>query len=332
MKFLNRKNFAQRQPPGPRKPQPSWLLSQLRKFQEQRRLQRMRPRPAVQPSLLQRTLAARWHHFMLQRSRWRSSAPAWTLSSLLNPGGSEAVATLPAVAITLRRASKALIWLMLIPLVFNAIPVRLSGPEWYLQVINAIGESAPVWILAYLLGLLSLALADQGSQSLAYHRRLTRSSRVLSLIVLMLIPLQLSFVVWLYTIAFNTNRAQLNAVRSQANALISEAEQQSSKDAFVSFLRSRGISANLGAIEASPLTDAKSAFIQRVELDRDRQEKALATTTRDTLLRYSTNSLKLLATLVVFALFMLGLNSLIRRSLLHRMSIESSEQLASSGE
>lgn len=332
MNFLDRNRLAQRRPPGPRKPKPSWFLSQLRKFQERRRLQRMRPRPADQPSLLQRTLAARWRNFMLQRSRRRTSAPAWTLSSLLNPGRSEAIATLCAVAIMLRRASKALIWLTLIPLVFNAIPVRLSGPEWYLQVINAMGESAPVWILAYLLGMLSLALVDQGSESLSYHRRLTRSSRVLSLIVLMLIPLQLGFVVWLYAINFDTRRAQLNAVRSQANALISEAKQQSSKDAFVSFLRSRGITANLDAIEASPLSEVKSAFIQRAELERGRQEQAIANASRDNLLRYSTNSLKLLATLVVFALFMLGLNSLMRRSLLHRMSIEDVEQAASSGQ
>jgi len=311
-------------PPKPRKPQPSWLQLQLRKFQERRRLKRFSPQPVAQPSLPQRI----WQGFLLKRRQQRAKAPRWTLKSLFNPGGSEAISSRRALVIVLRRASVVLIQLTLIPLALNAIPVRLSGPEWYLQVINAMGESAPVWILAYLLGLASLALADQDPESLAFHRRLTRSSRVLSLIVVALIPLQIGFVVWLYGGAFDMDRTQLNAIRSQTKALIAGAEQQTSKEAFVAFLRSRNITANLDAIEASPLSEVKSAFIQRVELDRDRQEQTIATATRSNLLRYYTNSLKLFATLVVFAAFMLGLHSFSRRSLLHRLKIEERESVA----
>ena len=310
-----------RPPKPPRKPQPSWLQLQLRKFQERRRLKRFSPKPVAQPSLPQRI----WQGFLLKRRQQRAKAPSWTLKSLFNPGGSEAISSRRALVIVLRRASVVLTQLTLIPLALNAIPVRLSGPEWYLQVINAMGESAPVWILAYLLGLASLALSDQDSESLAYHRRLSRSSRVLSLILVALVPLQIGFVVWLYGGAFETDRTQLNAIRSQTKALIAGAEQQTSKEAFVAFLRSRNIAANLDAIEASPLSEVKSAFIQRVELDRDRQEQTLATATRSNLLRYSTNSLKLFATLVVFAAFMLGLHSSVRRSLLRRIQLETAE-------
>ena len=325
MSPFGRPRSSQRRPPAPRQPQPNLLLVQFRKFQERRRLERLRPRPAAQPSLVQRAFVGSWRRFVLSRRQQRSAAPRWSLKAVLNPGGSEAISSRRAMVVSLRRASLVLIQLTLIPLFFNAIPVRLSGPEWYLQVINAMGESAPVWILAYLLGLASLALSDQDSESLAYHRRLSRSSRVLSLILVALVPLQIGFVVWLYGGAFETDRTQLNAIRSQTQALITAAEQQTSKEGFVAFLRSRSIAANPEAIEASPLTEVKSAFIQRVQLDRDRQEQALATATRSNLLRYSTNSLKLLATLVIFATFMLIMQGSVKRSLLHRIKLEAVE-------
>jgi hypothetical protein len=295
---------------------------QLLKFLERRRLERLRPKPTARPSALQRWIVASWQGFRLKRLQQRSTAPAWTLQTLFNPGGSGSITPRRATVVAMRRASAVLIQLTLIPLVLNAIPVRLSGPEWYLQVINSMGESAPLWILACLIGLASLTIGDSDSESLAYHRRLARLSRLLALIVVALIPLQIGFVVWLYGATFDTDRTQRNAINSQSNALIMAAQQQTTKEQFVAFLRSRNIAANLDAIEASPISEVKSAFIQRVELDRDGQEQSLNSATRSNLVKYSSNTLKLLATLLVFAGFMLAFHSWVRRSLLLRLQLE----------
>lgn len=326
MKPFTKPGFDRRRPPAaPRKPQPSWLQMQLLKFKERRRIEHLRPKPTAQPSAVQRWIVDSWRRFRLKRRQQRSTAPRWSLQTLLNPGGSESITPRRATVVTMRRASVVLIQLTLIPLVLNAIPVRLSGPEWYLQVINAMGESAPLWILACLIGLASLIIGDPDSESLAYHRRLARLSRLLSLIVVALIPLQIGFVVWLYGGAFDTDRTQLNAIRSQSKAVITAVQQQNTKEEFVAFLRSSNIAANLDAIAASPFLEVKTAFIQRVDLDREKQEQSLKAATRSNLVKYSTNSLKLLATLLVFAGFMLAFHSWVRRSLMLRIKLENSE-------
>jgi hypothetical protein len=251
----------------------------------------------------------------MRRQQQAARRTRWSLAALINPGGQDQLSARTAAMVVLRRANVVLVQLTLIALVFNAIPARLRGPEWYLQVIAAVAESAPVFVVAFVLGLVSLVIGTQDSAALVFHRRLQRASRLMSWIVLALIPLQIGFTVWLYGQAFNLDRTQLNAIRTQSEALISGAQSQTGKGEFVAFLRSNNMEANLAAIEAAPLAEVKSAFIQRMQIVQKEQEQRLAAGTRSTLLRYSTNSLKLFFSLLVFAAFSFGLHSLVRRSL-----------------
>lgn len=294
----------------------------------QRQQERLKPKPAKPSSSAPSPLVSWWRQFRLRRQQKPTGRGQWSLAALINPGGLDQLSARSASSLVLRRANVVLVQLTLIALVFNAIPARLSGPEWYLQVISAVAESAPVFVVAFVLGLLSLFVSPLDNSALKFHRRLQRSSRVLSLIVVALIPLQIGCTIWLYGQAFSLDRTQLNAIRAQSEALIAGAQSQPGKGEFIAYLRSNNLEANLTAIEAAPLSEAKAAFVQRIQILQKEQEQRLATGTRSTLLRYSTNSLKLFFSLLVFAAFSLGLSSLVRRSLpwLINLSEEDLEQ------
>ena len=313
MTFFGKPGFRQRPPrPQPHKPRTlNWFQRYLRML-EQRRL---RPRPTNQPSRTKQAIDSLWRQFRLRRQQQAAKRVRWSLADLIKPGGLDQLTVRQAATVALRQANVVLIQLTLISLVFNAIPARLSGPEWYLQVIAAVAESAPVFIVAFVLGSVSLFISPLDGAALKFQRRLKRASRILSLILLALIPLQIGLTVWLYGQAFDLNRNQLNAIRTQSEALISRGRTQRNNDDFILFLRSNNLEANIAAIETAPLAEVKTAFIQRIQILQKEQEQRLSASTRSTLIRYSTNSLKLLFSLLVFAAFCLGHHSLIQRSL-----------------
>ena len=326
--FMTFFSGPRRRRPRP-KPQGRPTPNLFQRWLYQRQQERLKPKPAKPSSSAPSPLVSWWRQFRLRRQQQKSTGRGqWSLAALINPGGLDQLSARSASSLVLRRANVVLVQLTLIALVFNAIPARLSGPEWYLQVISAVAESAPVFVVAFVLGLLSLFISPFDNSALKFHRRLQRSSRVLSLIVVALIPLQIGFTIWLYGQAFSLDRTQLNAIRAQSEALIAGAQTQPGKGEFIAYLRSNNLEANLAAIEAAPLSEAKSAFVQRIQILQKEQEQRLATGTRSTLLRYSTNSLKLFFSLLVFAAFSLGLYSLVRRSMtwLINLSEENTEQ------
>jgi hypothetical protein len=288
-----------------------WLRKQLRR----RRHRRNTPVPR-QPSPL-----AQWFKRRLRRQQQkrRNSQPfnpiAWFW-----PGAVEGIATRDAAALVMRSAATVLLLLILISLGLSALPIRLTAPEWYLQVLLFIAENVPVLILASVFALLSLHVGPSDAAATAYRRRLLRVSRLLYIVAVLLVPLQIGFTVWLYGQAYSNDRTQLTAIRANADALIAGARQTNSKAEFLAYLRSRNFTGNLEAIEAAPLLQVRSEFIQTIDNNRKQQEQSLAQATRSTLLRYSVNALKLLATLVVFAGFLRGFYGLVRRTSLQQRS------------
>lgn len=250
----------------------------------------------------------------------RIQRPSWSLQFLLGGEDSGPISTPRAVALALRAADVALLQLTAITLLLNAFPLSLSGPQWYLQVLNGIAESAPVLLLALVLGFVSLSIGPADAAATLFHQKLLRLSRLFSVVVLLLLPLQLGFTVWLFGQAYSNDRAQLAIIRSQADALIAGARQPNSKQEFLRYLQSRNLTANLEAVEAAPLVAVRSEFIQTVEANQKRQEQGLAAATRSTLLRYSLSSLKLFASLAVFAIVLGLLHRLVRRSFNQRMA------------
>jgi hypothetical protein len=299
------------------------------------RQERQRNTPAAEQQLLavRKALQFRWLQRRLQR-RQQTAQVGWNpVAWIWRPPGA-ALSPRDSAALLLRHGAGAMLLLILISLVLNAIPLQLGTPNWYLQVLAYIAENVPVLLLAAGFSLLSLALSSNNDQTSAYRGKLLRISRLGYILALLLVPLQLGLTAWLFGQAYSTNRTQLTAIRASSNALISGAQQTSTTEQFVAYLRSRNINANLESIAAAPLAQVRTEFIRSVRAQRQQQEQALGSNTRSTLLRYTTNSLKLLATLLILAGFMRSFQALMRRCLLVRPSSEeqsgSPEQVAAS--
>ena len=290
------------------------------------RQQRLRSTPAPNPQLiaLRRALEFRWLQRQLQRRQRQQPQPSRNPIGWLWPRTADGLTTREAAALLLRHGATAVLLLMLVSLVLNALPLQLLAPSWYLQILAYVAENVPVLILASAFALLSLVLANDDQAANAYRIRLLRISRLGYILALLLLPLQLGFTTWLYGQAWNTNRTQLTAIRANANALISGAQQTSSTEQFVAYLRSRNITANLESIAAAPLAQVRSEFVRSVKAQQQQQEQTLGATTRSTLLRYTTNSLKLFATLLILAGFLRGFQALVRRCSLQRLSTNQS--------
>lgn len=298
----------------------------LQANRRQQRLRRQRQQnqrndPASNQQLLalRKALQFRWLQRRFQRRQARQQA-RWRPTSWLWPATGSALSTRDAAALLLRHAAAALLLLIVISLVLNAIPLQLGSPNWYLQVLAYIAENVPVLALAAGFALLSLGLSNDDTP--AYRLRLLRISRLGYILAVVLLPLQLSFTAWLYGQVFSTNRTQRTAIRANADALITGAQQTSSIEQFVAYLRSRNLSANLQSIAAAPLVQVRSEFVRSVKANQQQQEQRLGAEIRATLLRYTTNSIKLFATLIVFAGFMRVFQALVKRCSFERPSDE----------
>jgi hypothetical protein len=217
-----------------------------------------------------------------------------------------------------------LLLIPLISLVLNAIPFKIASPSWYLEILVYVADNVPLLILIALLALLSLVLDDQKESTTKYQAKLLRYSRISFILALLLLPLQLGFTAWLYGEAYSGNRSQISAIRANADALITGAEQTTTPDQFVAYLRTRGINANLQAIAATPLIQVQTEFISSVKAQQQQQEQNLGRVTRSTLLRYSTNALKLFISLAALAVFLRYFQTLLRGYARHEASLETS--------
>ena len=293
-------------------------FSQRQRQQQLQRLQRARQREnqrlEQQPQGINRAasqLVRGLSRSIQRRSRLREQ-PQLSLGSWLLPRTPEHLTSRRALVLALRRATGLLLLLPLFSLVLNAVPFKLASPSWYLEVLAYVAENVPLLILIALLALLSLVLDDQQQSTERYQTRLVRFSRLGYFLALLLLPLQLGFTAWLYGQAHSTNRTQLSAIRANADALIVGAQQATTTDQFITYLRARGITDNLQAIAAAPLVQVQTEFIRSVKGRQQQQEQSLGQTTRSTLLRYSTNALKLLITLVALAFFLRYFQTLLR--------------------
>lgn len=296
------------------------LGQRLQANRRRRQLRRQRQQqqgsdPAAQQQIqaLGRALKVR----VPQRRRQRQQADEQTkggLTALFWPRfGDQGFSSRHAAARLLRLGAAAILLLILISMVLNAVPLQLTSPSWYLQVLAYIAENVPALIIISIFALLSLALGKNDEASNVYLSQLMRLSRFGYILALLLLPLQLGFTAWLYGQAFSDYRTQLSMIRASATALISGADQTSTTEQFVAYLRSRNLSGNLESIAAAPLVQVKQEFIRGVQLNKQQQEQRLGGMNRTTMLRYSINSIKLFATLVVLAGFMRGFQMFVKR-------------------
>lgn len=294
----------------------NWFKDFLRR-RRHRRMARSNPPPSQGLALFVKSLQSRWRKWKLrQQNRQQLSSP--DLTTWLRPSPKESLSTRDALVVLLRWGASALLVLIAGSLVLNALPLRLGGPEWYLQVLAFIAENVPVIILSAIFSLLSLQLGNNDLPSIAYRRKVTAFSRLLYWLAVLLIPTSLVFTGWLYGQAFSGNRTQLSAIRANSEALIKGAQQTSTNQEFVTYLRSRNMTGNLESIAAAPLYQVKTEFVRTIQMGQKQQEQRLAADFRSTLLRYTTNAVKLLFTLVVFAAFVRLFHGLLKQTSLPR--------------
>jgi hypothetical protein len=296
----------------------SWRQRQQtkRRQQELRRIRQQREQvtPAAEPQLasMRRTKQFRGLQRWLRR-RQSDQQPSRTPMAWLWPRAGEILTTGDAAAQLMRNGSSALLLVSLISLVVSAVPVRVTSPNWYMEILAYIGETVPVLVLACVLGLLSLVLGSDDRTAVNYRTRLLKFSRLGYILALLLLPMQLGFMTWLIGDAFNTNRNQLNAIRANVNSLIDGARQTTTTEQFVAYLRSRNLNANLESIAAAPLVQVRTEFIRSVKAQQQQEEQNLSKTTNAALLRYAANGLRLFASLLILAIFMRGYQLLVRR-------------------
>ena len=230
------------------------------------------------------------------------------------PRITENISTRDAAARVMRSGAAAFLLLTVITLVISAVPLKITTPNWYLEVLALIAEAIPVLLLACVFALLSLTLDSDDRANMAYRGKLLSFSRLGYVLALLLLPLQLSCVAWLYGDTFNSNRAQRNSIVSTSEALIAGAQQTTSKEELVGFLRSRNINISLEAISAAPLGQVKTEFISNVMVGQRQQEKALKSDYRRTILRYAASSLRVFVGLAILAAFLRVFQAMVRRS------------------
>lgn len=316
------------------------ITRQLQENHRQRQLRRVRQQrlransSTEQPQMVavRRALQFRGLQRFLQR-RQQNQQPGKNPTSWFWPRIPETLTTIDAAARVMRSGATALLLVSLITLGISAVPLRVTTPSWYLQVLTLIGESIPVFVLASVLALLSLALDGDDKASTTYRSKLIGFSRLGYILVLLLLPVQLGLLAWLFGDAFSTVRTQRNAIRSNAIALIAGANQATNSEQFVAFLRSRNLNANLEAIAAAPVIQVRTEFIRSVKVQQQQQEESLAAANRNNLLRYTANGLRLFSALAILAGFLRGFQALVRRCSLPRLSIEqtSTQQPPSAG-
>lgn len=299
------------------------VSSQFKENQRQQKLRRLRrqrlqSKPAKNQGwiALRKSLKFTWLQRRLKRrEQIRDRERRGTArGSWFWPRIAENLSTRDAVARVARSAAAAMLLLTVITLVISAVPLKVTTPNWYLEVLALIGESVPVLVIVCLFALLSLTLDSNDSANMAYRKKLLSFSRLGYILALLLLPLQLSCVAWLYGNTFNSNRNQLNAILSTSEALIAGTQQTTSKEQLVGFLRSRNINISLEAIAAAPLGQIKTQFISSVKVGRQQQEKALNSNFQSTILRFAASSLRVFVALAILAAFLRVFQALVKRS------------------
>lgn len=252
---------------------------------------------------LQRQLQQRRQRRQRKELEAAESQPKRAPMAWLSPRAVELLSVNDASMLLMRSSCSALLLISLISLALSSLPVKLTSPNWYMEILGSFGDSVPVLVLCAVLSLLSLALASDLKRSQVYRGKLLRISRLGYILALMLLPLHLGIMTWLIGSTYNATRIQLNAVEGSSNSLIDAAKPISSTEQFVAFLRSRNLNSNLESISQAPLEQVKSEFIRSVEFQQQQQLQSINASSFALQLRFIVNGVKLFVTLVIFAFF-----------------------------
>lgn len=218
-----------------------------------------------------------------------------------------------AAGMLMRYSAIMLVLLTGISLVLNAIPIQLSSPRWYLQALSYIADYTPVLILSGILSSLSLIFISTEEVNKRYRRRLVPISRFGYTLVLVLLPVQLGLSIWLFGQTLSSQSNQLASVRNNINTAVSAAQQVQTNEQFISFLRSRNITANFDVVAATPLAQVRTEFIRIIKANQAQEEQKINYASRMSLLGTATKSVKLFLTLCILAVFMRVFHSAIKQ-------------------
>jgi hypothetical protein len=302
-----------------------------RTLRRQRRLQHLQSKSAAKQQNVALRKFVRLTWLKRYQRRGKQSQASKNISRNLGdwfwPRIAENPSTRDAAARVMRSAAAALPLLSLITLVISAIPLKLTTANWYLEVLALIGQSIPILVLSCVLALLSLTLDSNDQVNRAYRGKLLGLARIGYILALLLLPLQLGLLAWLYVGTFDIDRNQRNAVVANSEALIAGAQQTTTTEQFIAYLGSRNLNINAESIRSVPLNDVKAEFVRSVKQQQQQQEDRITTTTRTDILRYAANGSRLFAALGILSFFLRGFQSYIKGS-----STGSSIQLSSSDE
>lgn len=260
-------------------------------------------RQALQFRGLQRQLQLRRQRRQRKEFKESEAQPNRGPMGWLSPRAVEFLSANDASMLLMRSSSLALLLISLISLVLSALPLKLTSPNWYMEVLANIGDTVPVLVLCAVLSLLSIALATDPKNSIMYHSKLLRLSKLGYILALLLLPLQIGIMTWLIGSTYNEARIKLNAVQASSNALIDGAKTLTTTQQFVAYLRSRNINANLDLISQGVLNQVKSEFINSVKTQQQQQIDFIKESNFSLTLGFILNGVKLFVTLAVFAFF-----------------------------
>ena len=291
----------------------------FRKLSDQfRRWKKKKGRPseafAQQLAEAQRTLEFRG----VQRQLKKTKFPTFNLLRFLRPGAGDPISTRDALAALLRAGTFAFLQLAIISVVFSSIPAKFNNPNWYLQVLSYLADTGPVYLLGFGFGVLALFVAPADSATPKFRKRLTGLSHKFYLFLALLIPIQVGLTFWLFTQAYGQERIQLIALRSESQALLVGAKQQTSTEGFIAFLQSRRLTADVNAIRSNPLDRVKAELITSVQSQQKQGEQRIMDAARQRTLSYAIQTVKLFISLVILAGFVRLLYGLLKRSSLQR--------------
>lgn len=244
-----------------------------------------------------------------QRRRWKRNEAdqnsSWSIRSLVFPRSQGINCSAKEAATRLmRNASIALLLLMAASLIINSVPLRLTNPSWHLSILYYISENAPVILFVIIISMLSLVLDSDYTRANAYRLKLRQTLRIGYFATLILLPIQIALAAWLFSATFNEIRSQVSFVKVESNALIAAAARTTTTDEFISFMRSRNLSANLQSIASAPLDQVKSEFIKGLRVNALQQEAKITATARQTYLRFGLNATKLFLYFIVLTIIL----------------------------
>lgn len=237
-----------------------------------------------------------------------------------------------AAALLMRHGATFLLIFIAISMLLNSIPIQLFSPGWYLRPISYLADKVPEIIVISLLSISSIVLSSDNESNRKYFNSVAKVSRIAYVSALLILAVQIALSGLVFSEFFANQSNQIKTLRTNADALVSLADQIQSNDEFVAFLKSRNITANYASIASTPLVRVKSEFSRSMQSIRQKQEQTFNANSRMTIMGLIINTIKLNFTLFILAgflyIFQASVKSLRLRSLESKDVSRSLETLA----